>query len=287
MIVARFPSRIVRSLISPFFGASTKFQQWCQEYVALRGSTTLLTRLRQDRTYTSAEPFVHDMLRYQDNRMRHQPNSILSEKDGIYQLSALVGLRSLLLRFWDRSSSGSFVLDLADMHQSNIFVDEDWNVTRLIDLEFAPVCPVQMVDIPSWLSGRGVDELDGPNLNEYKVLYDEFVDILEQEETVNQLANTYSQGLRERWITGMFWYNLALRSINAFPAIFKQHLQPRFFDKFQLDTDGLEWAQLWDENVLDFIARKHKDRERYEVRVREIFTAAEAAETRDTDEKMI
>jgi hypothetical protein len=71
--------------------------------------------------------------------MRHQPNSILSEEDGIYQLSALVGLRDLLPRFWDRSASGSFVLDLADLHQSNIFVDEDWNVTRLINLEFAPV----------------------------------------------------------------------------------------------------------------------------------------------------
>jgi hypothetical protein len=133
----------------------------------------------------SAEPFIHDMLHYQDNRMRYQPNSILSEKDGIYQLSALTGLCSLLPQFWNCSPSGSFVLDLADMHQSNIFVDDNWNVTCLIDLEFVPLCPIQMVDVPSWLSGRGVDEFDGPDLKEYKLLYDEFVDILEHEEVVS------------------------------------------------------------------------------------------------------
>jgi hypothetical protein len=30
---------------------------------------------------------------------------------------------------------GPFPLQLTDLHASNIFVDEDWNITCLIDLE--------------------------------------------------------------------------------------------------------------------------------------------------------
>ncbi|KAF2669045.1 hypothetical protein BT63DRAFT_249075 [Microthyrium microscopicum] len=238
----------------------------------------------RERTYTSAKAFVHDVLRYQDNRMRHQPNSILSEKDGIYQLAALVGLRDLLSLFYG-SSSGTFVLNLVDMHQSNIFVDENWNITRLIDFEFAPVCPIEM----PWLSSMGVDQLEGSNRDEYKVLYDEFADIVEQEEEAGQMSNSYSQGLRESWASGQFFFNLALRSINAFPAIFEEHLQSRYFEKFDFDMDGLQWAERWDEgeDLMDFIARKNKDRERYEVQIREIFSAAKAAEgMKSTDDEL-
>ena len=234
-------------------------------------------------TYSSAQPFVHDMLAYQDKRMRHQLNSILSNNDGIYQLSALTALRSLLPRFWDQHSrSGPFVLTLADLHQSNIFVDEEWNVTRLIDLEFAPVRPVQMAHVPSWLSNRGVDELDGPDLDEYEVLYHDFITILEREETAGQFANTYSQKLREDWSTGRLWYSMAMDSINAFPTIFEQHFRPRFFKKFQLDTDGVALAQLWDEKVFEFINGKLENKQRYVEQVRKIF--AEAM-TRESEER--
>ena len=104
--------------------------------------------------------------------MRHQLNSVLNKADGIYQIGALVGLRALLPRFWNvESRNGPFVLNLIDMHQSNIFVDDDWNITHLIDFAFAPVCPVQMAGVPFWLSNHDVDDLHGPaELEEYKAL---------------------------------------------------------------------------------------------------------------------
>lgn len=209
--------------------------------------------------------------------MRYQLNSILNQDDGIYQLSALAALRTLLPRFWDqRSRSGPFVLTLADLHQSNFFVDDEWNITRLIDLEFAPVRPVQMAQVPSWLSGRGVDELDGPAFEEYAALYDEFVTILEAEEIASQHDNAYSQTLRESWRTGRFWYTMALDSVNGYPQIFVQHLRSKFFEKFQLDTDGVALAQLWDEKVMDFISAKLEDYQRYVGLIHKIFEEAGA-----------
>jgi len=71
-------------------------------------------------------------------------------------------MRALLPRFFTtQSDSGPFVLSLPDLHKSNIFVDDDWNVTGVIDLEFAPVVPQEMVMAPAWLTDCGVDELEG------------------------------------------------------------------------------------------------------------------------------
>lgn len=207
--------------------------------------------------------------------MRHQPNAILSEADGLYQLSALSALRIMLPRFWDQNSrNGPFVFSFTDLHQSNIFVDEHWNVTSLIDLEFACVQPIQMTCIPTWLNGRGVDQLDGPDLEEYSQLYHHFVAILEAEEKSRRLSHTYSHQLREDWKTGRLWYIKAVDSLNAFPAIVEQHLHPKFFEKFDWEIDGRALARLWDENVLDFINKKIEDRDQYEVRIKEMFAKA-------------
>ncbi|KEQ98346.1 hypothetical protein AUEXF2481DRAFT_36857 [Aureobasidium subglaciale EXF-2481] len=117
------------------------------------------TSIRRDTTYASTELYIHDMLHYQDCRMRDQLNSIVG------------------------------------VNQSNIFVDEDWNITSIIDLEFASVVPVQMVQVPHWLTGRGVDQLDGDDLEEYKRRYDEFVNIVEREECTMSRDSSYSRRL--------------------------------------------------------------------------------------------
>lgn len=236
----------------------------------------------QDKTYTSGDSLVHDLIRIQDSRMRFQPNSILSELDGVSQLAALTALRSLLPRFWGPDSrDGPFALYLTDMHQSNIFVDDDWNVTSLIDLEFAPVVPVGLIDVPIWLSGRGIDQLKDDHLAPYKALHDEFVDIIAQEEIARGISNKFSQNLYDKWTTGKIWYNLALLSFNGYHAMFHGHLRPRFFEKYTNDVDGRTLAQLWDENVYEFIAQKQKDLEAYEAKIREIFATAEARAARE------
>ena len=215
------------------------------------------------------------MLAYQDRRLRFQPNSILGRPDGIFQLSALVALRALLPVFWGQDSRGdAFVLTLPDLHQSNIFVDNDWNIVGVIDFEFAPVQPQQLVNVPHWLSDKGIDELVGPALEEYKGLYDLFVDTLEDEEAARQRDHSFSRRLREDWQTGKLWYNAALRSSNAFPLVFEHSIQPRFFAKFDPDVEGLSLLQLWGENYEEFIAAKIQDKDRYEDGIRAIFAAS-------------
>lgn len=161
-----------------------------------------------------------------------------------------------------------------DMHQSNIFVDGNWNITSLIDLEFASVKPLGMTRVASWLADCGVDQIEGEKLEEFERLYHSFVDVLEQEEKARQLPTSYNQSLRETRETGRVWYTTALESLNAFPGIWEQHLQARFFpEAFELEGEGMALARLWGEkgDLEGFIERKLQDDERYRGRVREVF----------------
>lgn len=218
--------------------------------------------------------------------MTHQMNSIPSVNDGVHQLTALVGMRALLPHFWNlESRKGPFVLSLPDLHASNIFVDDDWNIVSIIDLEFAPVVPVQMVQVPHWITDKGIDELHGPELEIYKQQYDEFVNILEQEEKTLARDNSYSPRLRHEWDTGRVWYVMALGSINAFPGIFEQHLQPRFFEEgFETHVQGKPLSRLWCEDVDSFIAKKLEDYELYKKEVRDIFAAVESEHVHPSEE---
>ncbi|RMY57572.1 hypothetical protein D0863_12588 [Hortaea werneckii] len=232
----------------------------------------------RDLTYVSADSFVQDLLAYQDLRLRHQPNSILGRPDGIFQLSALTALRALLPKFWTRSlRDGPFVLTLPDLHQSNIFVDEEWNIVGVIDFEFAPVQPQQMIGVPHWLSGKSIDELEGSALDEYKELHDEFITVLEEEEANRGQGHAFSDRLKEDWQTGRLWYNAALRSSNAFPLVFENNLQPRFFPTFNPDVEGIALSRLWGEDNEEFIAAKLRDKAKYDEHIRHLFAEAKAA----------
>lgn len=51
----------------------------------------------RDRTYTSVDSYIHDILSFHENRLRYQPNSVQNFGDGMYQTSALMVMRSIWL----------------------------------------------------------------------------------------------------------------------------------------------------------------------------------------------
>lgn len=161
------------------------------------------------------EPWIPDILACHDNRMRHQPNAIHDAADGRSQLSALTNLRTLLPMMVDRQDRGSpFTLSLTDLHASNIFVDNDWNITYIIDLEFACVLPIQMTVMPSLLTHRGIDQLTDKHLEEFEAMYKEFIAAMKHVESGQQVSDQghgtfYSQILCKAWDKGIFWYSNA------------------------------------------------------------------------------
>ncbi|KAF4436595.1 Aminoglycoside phosphotransferase [Fusarium austroafricanum] len=232
------------------------------------------TGIPRDRTYTSIEPYLLDLIACHDNRLRHQPNSIHHQNDGEQQLAALTAMRALLPKFMDsRFREGPFVYSLTDLHQSNVFVDQDWHITGLIDLEWACSRPIGMLGPPDWLSDRSLEEITF-HFNDYSSLHDEFVDSVEREGLELYHTNFSAEVMRASWETGSFWYCRALDSPTTLLALYIDHLQPRFA---KLSTNA--WAEfshllmaLWDVNSRCFVSSKIKEQEQYANQVREIFS---------------
>lgn len=94
-------------------------------------------------TYSRADSYINDVLAFDESRLRHQPNAVSSLQDGFYQTYALMVMRSVWPSFFRRDLlAGPFFLNLTDLYQSNMFVDEHWNTSCLIDLEWACSRPV-------------------------------------------------------------------------------------------------------------------------------------------------
>lgn len=188
------------------------------------------TDIPRDLTYSNVDTYLLDTLAYHDNRIRHMPNSINNLSDGKEQLAALTLMRSLLKNFTRRDlRNGPFVLMPTDIHQSNIFVDSDWNITTMIDLEWACARPVQMQHAPYWLTSCSLDCLDGDSLKEYEIIHSEFLDAFEEQERLSGSKCTpYADIMRESWEAGSYWFFAALDSPSMLYSLFILHIRDKF-----------------------------------------------------------
>ena len=94
------------------------------------------TDISRDYTYSAVDLYLLDFLKCHNNRIYQQPNSVHDQDDGQQQVAALTMMKALIRHFVNRDlRHGQFIFTLTDMHQSNIFVDDQWNITSLIDLE--------------------------------------------------------------------------------------------------------------------------------------------------------
>ena len=127
-------------------------------------------------THSTVDSYVSDIFALHESRLRHQPNGVNNLGDGAYQTAALTVMRSVWSCFFRRDlRRGPFFLNLTALNQTNILVDDEWNVKCLIDLEWACSHPVEMIQPPYWLTNQPIDLI---NADDYEVLHREFVDAL-------------------------------------------------------------------------------------------------------------
>jgi hypothetical protein len=224
-------------------------------------------------TYTSVDSYVIDILTcLHDSRLRHQPNGAEDSGDCIYQMSALAVMKAVSSLFLRRDlRRGPFHFHLSDLHQSNIFVDEDWNVTCLVDLEWAFSCPVEMIQPPRWLSNQTMGEID-------KQVYDtvrrEFVEILEklEQELSIQTELKLSAVMKQAWELGTFWYTLALHCPMSLIRVFYEHILP-IIESSHVDNKDffLVMYNYWTLDTISFIEEKLVHVADYDRQLREAF----------------
>ncbi|RMZ83727.1 hypothetical protein DV738_g954, partial [Chaetothyriales sp. CBS 135597] len=191
-------------------------------------------------------------------------------------MAALTTMRAIFPNFFrPELRRGPFVYTLTDLHQSNIFVDEHWNITKVVDLEWATSRPVEMVHPPYWLTTQPVDGIDA---QEYEKLHQEFMNAFEEEE--RRFPGRCSEGpclsniLRRGWESGTFWYSLALDSPTGLFSIFYDHIQPIFSKEHLNDANFFGIMKCyWSMDANSFIQAKLRDKEEYDLRLSEAFAA--------------
>ncbi|KAE8402894.1 hypothetical protein BDV37DRAFT_272458 [Aspergillus pseudonomiae] len=215
----------------------------------------------RDFTYSSVDAYINDILAFHESRLRHQLNAVNDVQDGLFQMAALTVMRAVRHIFFRPDlRRGPFFMSFTDLHQSNIFVDDNWNITCLVDLEWACSRPAEMIHPPYWLSNQSVDGID---LGEYENLHEEFMQAFAEQ------IPRYPQG----WDKGTFWYALALDSPTGLFQIFYDHMQPRFSKDHINDAAFFRITMdYWTVNAAKFIQQKVKDKEKYDRLLLEAFT---------------
>lgn len=236
----------------------------------------------RDTTYSRTDTYVRDVLSFHDNRLRYQLNGVTSMQDCISQMSALSTMRTICSDFFDcRFRNGPFVLTFTDLHPSNLFVDKDWNVTNLLDLEWACVRPIEMQHPPYWMTRQTIGKIDEA---EYDEMYKEYLDIVQQEERkileMEGVSGTavddlfYTNLLGRLWESGTFWYCLAIDSPAALHDIFYKRLQPRYpaprKEEFERSFYHAS-TTFWCPKAWELITSKIKDKEEYDKQLRDAF----------------
>ena len=242
------------------------------------------TDMPRPHTYPTVESYILDLLRLHNNRLRHQPNAINDISDYINQASALTAMQATFPSFFSRElSRGPFIFTLTDLHQSNIFVDDEWHITALVDLEWACSRPIEMIRTPTWLTNEAVDEI-AEEATEYDMTRSEFIEIMANEEKSLTLASgnqrpsipRLSEIMDRSWQSGTFWFSLALASPTGLFSVFYKQIQPHF-TKYCSDHEAfyeiVPWY--WSKDFVQFGAAKRQDRADYDTQLKAKFGVPE------------
>ncbi|KAJ5162085.1 hypothetical protein N7492_007477 [Penicillium capsulatum] len=227
------------------------------------------TNVSRNLTYSTADAYYLDLLSCHDSRIRHQPNSITDAEDGRAQMARLTNMRALLSYFSDKKHrEGPFFYRLTDLHPSNIFVDSQWNVKFVIDLEWACSLPAETPRPPYWLTGRSIDDLADEHLEPFTQAYEKFMEIFEEEEKLIPFDNedSYRTNLmRNGWRIEKFWYFHALDSPKGLFDLFRQHVYPLFAHSDHVSSEfSPVVSDSWAPDVDRVIVDKLRDKAEYE-----------------------
>ncbi|KAH6612909.1 hypothetical protein B0J18DRAFT_470260 [Chaetomium sp. MPI-SDFR-AT-0129] len=229
-------------------------------------------------TYTCTEPFVSDAITFHDQRFLHDPNAAESEPDCRAQMTVKTLLRAFSHRYISREHrQGPFLLQLTDLHASNIFVDDDWNVTCLIDLEWMCALPPEALDVPYWLTSRGIDEIEDEAYEEFSKVREEFMDALREQEVENGLWEkgpgqghdlSVPQIMQKSWESKGTWFWHCVTSVNAMYVLLESHLcrpgsLPRAAEKVI--------SQFYCEDPDGLVKRKMEDKKAYNAQLKLAF----------------
>lgn len=226
-------------------------------------------------TYSCTEPFVSDMITLHDNYFYSNESAAYDEADCRSQMAIRTLLRAISHNYIKKEyRNGPFRLQLTDLHQSNIFVDDDWNITCLIDLEWLCALPPEAILAPSWLSGCGiadlVDEGESQNLSNYDRTRQEFMQALSEEQFKSNLNWPLTRTMEDMWQSKGVWFWLCLNSVDATYYLIADHVCPQYSARLSPKVEE-SFSKFWKHDAERIIDKKVSEYNQYEQDLRHLF----------------
>ena len=221
------------------------------------------TNIARDKTYDCALSYWLDLLNGHDNRLKTQPNSLTDKDDGQKQMAALQMMRERMHHLLDSCSNKmGFFLTMTDPTKANFFVDEEWHITAMIDLDGACFWPIEMLHPPMWLTDKAIDELVEEDEQRFEVERTGFMKVFREEERIIG-ENHLSDRMDLNWTRGSCWCGIILGNTSAAYNLIRQHFIPRFNDLRDFDSTYDSKAKAWTEDWDGFIQKKLEDLKGY------------------------
>ncbi|KAM0245153.1 hypothetical protein ACHAQJ_010641 [Trichoderma viride] len=220
--------------------------------------------IQSNQVYHSTEDFVVDTLKLHDNAFISNPNAACDDEECYSHMAARASLRAVSHHYIRREQrNGPYFLQFTDLTRSNIFVDDDWNITCLLDLEWISALPVEMISVPYWLSGCDkIDGLTGEDLTKFMAVRREFMHQFKQEEDEMKMEHDTSltAAINHGWTSRSlwFWYTMNTGSTTLYPIV-KRYIYGSFsVGENDADKTAGVLSALWRHDSA-IIARKKRD----------------------------
>lgn len=229
--------------------------------------------MQKDETYSCTEPFVADMLTLHQNYFFSNPNAVLDAADCRGQMAIHTLLHMLSHHYIKRERRyGPYALQFIDLHASNILVDDSWNVTCVIDLEWICSLPIEMLAVPYWLTGCSIDEIECDEYNKFDQVRQEFMEAFTQEEEQMPIKHEVflADSMQEMWESKGVWFWHSIDSVNAMLEVVADHIYPRFSLRMGPKLEGM-LASLWCERSDEVVEKKIQDLKLYDEELRRQF----------------
>jgi hypothetical protein len=239
-------------------------------------------------TYTSVDAYLEDLLHCHDTRMRWQPNAVESPLDAEAQLASIVVWKAIRSQFVDRNvQHGPFALQFTDLSKSNIFVDRNYNITAIVDLEWTCSLPLEMLQPPFWISGNTQWDFVGKGKPlaateaTFIVAGRLFLDILSEEQesrsSSQQPAFDAESVIRGAFEKKSHWYFTGLKYPGVTYAYLIHHIQRMLSSRAAPRFPHYELAHYYMKDITQFINQKVTEKAQYDESLRQLFKEERAA----------
>ncbi|KAJ9644797.1 uncharacterized protein PV06_08292 [Exophiala oligosperma] len=240
------------------------------------------TSIPSDRCYSTTDSYIRDLLDCHDLKLKHQPNAVRDKYDATGQMAVLTMMRALVSNFTlSDLRDGPFRLIWTDAHASNIFVNRQYEITSLPDLEWFCALPPENLYPPFWLSGHELDTLEGQAEREdYKQMCAEFLEVFQREndQAISQNSQYHVEIMKSVLAKDIHFFWASLHHPRATYNLFLDHLQPRFAPEHLEEEGSIQFqrivARYWIEDSVSFVEQKVLDRRVYLEQLRSQLKAA-------------